>query len=256
MHLRRLIRLALALAISTLVLVEVAVVQAGTPTLVLPDLTMLPPSDVRIEFPGDGRKLLRFTTVAVNLGPGPFQVVGFDGDGYAGRSDILHVKQQVKRSDGSWINRATTARMQWAGDGHNHWHILGYQSFRLQLSGVFTLKLAAKTGFCAFDSYVYTSTKPAFYTWEKTCRTKADGTVFMGTAVKWGDIYKSNIAFQWFDISGLPSGDYTLKIVADPAGISEPAGFFLESNESNNEAWAKIRIGKSTVTVLSRSPRP
>ena len=187
---------------------------------------------------------------------GPFQVVGFDGDGVAGRQDVLKVKQQIKRSDGSWINRATTSTMQWAADGHNHWHILGYQSFRLQLSGVFTLRLAAKTGFCAFDSYVYTSTRPAFYTWEKTCRTKADGTVFMGTAVRWGDIYKSNLAFQWFDITGLAVGDYTLKVVADPAGINEPGGFFLESNESNNAAWANIRIGTTSVSVLSKSALP
>jgi Lysyl oxidase len=256
MQLRRLVRLALAAAICTVVLGQGAVVVATTPTLVLPDLTMLAPSDIRIELKSDGRKLLRFTTVAVNLGPGPFQVVGFDTDGYAGQRDVLHARQQIKRSDGSWTDRATNARMMWAGDGHDHWHILGYQSFRLQLSGVFTLKLAAKTGFCAFDSYVYTSIKPAFYTWEKTCKTKADGTVFMGTAVKWGDIYKWNLAFQWFDITGLPIGDYTLKVVADPAGMTEPGGYFLESNETNNEAWTSIRIGKTTVTILARSPRP
>jgi hypothetical protein len=256
MQLRRLLRLALAAVMGTLVLVEVAAVQAATPSLVLPDLTMLAPSDIRIEYPGDGRKLLRFTTIAANLGPGPFQVVGFDRDGHTAQTDILDVRQQIRRSDGTWIDRATTAKMQWSGDGHNHWHILGYQSFRLQLMGVFTLKLAAKTGFCAFDSYVYTSTKPAFYTWEKTCRTKPDGTVFMGTAVKWADIYKWDIAFQWFDITGLPPGDYTLKVVADPAGLGTPGGYFLESNESNNEAWTNIRIGKSTVKVLSKSPKP
>ena len=256
MLLRRLTRLALATVVSTLVLGQVAVAQATTPTLVLPDLTMLAPSDVRIELPGDGRRLLRFTTIAVNLGPGPFQVVGYDTDGYASQTDILHVKQQIKRSDGSWTERATTARMMWAGDGHNHWHILGYQSFRLQLNGVFTLKLAAKTGFCAFDSYVYQSKQPGFYVWEKTCRTLPDGTVFMGTSVKWADIYKSTISFQWFDITDLPNGDYTLKVVADPAGIGAPNGAFQESNESNNAAWVVIRIAKTTVTVLSKSTNP
>jgi hypothetical protein len=254
MQLRRLVRLVLATVLGTLALVQAVAVQAATPTVVLPDLTMVAPSDLRIEFTG-GRKLLRFTTIAVNLGPGPFQVVGFDSNG-AQAGDILNVRQQIKRSDGTWIDRATTAKMQWSGDGHNHWHILGYQSFRLQVDGVFTLKLAAKTGFCAFDSYVYTSTKPAFYTWEKTCKTRTDGTVFMGTAVKWADIYKWNIAFQWFDITGLPLGDYTLRVIADPAGMSAPDGFFKEANESNNGAWTRIRIGKSTVTVLSKSAKP
>jgi hypothetical protein len=256
MLLRRLARLALATVFTTLVLGQAAAVEASTPSLILPDLTMLAPSDVRLEFPGDGRRFLRFTTIAVNLGPGPFQVVGYDTDGYAARSDILHVKQQIKRSDGSWTERATTARMMWAGDGHNHWHILGYQSFRLQLNGIFTMKLAAKTGFCAFDSYVYTSKQPGSYVWEKTCRTLTDGTVFMGTSVKWGDIYKSTISFQWFDITDLPNGDYTLKVVADPAGFNAPNGAFLEANESNNTAWVVVRIGKTTVTVLSKSANP
>ena len=255
MQLRRLIRIVLAGVLASLALGQATVVQASTPGLVLPDLTMAPPSDIRIERVG-GRTLLRFTTIAVNLGPGPFQVIGTDRDGFAAQADTLNVAQHIQRSDGSWTERATSARMMWAGDGHNHWHILGYQSFRLQLMGVFTLKLAAKTGFCAFDSYAYASTKPAFYTWEKTCKTRPDGKVFMGTAVKWGDIYKSTIAFQWFDITDLPLGDYTLKVVADPAGIAEPNGFFMESNEANNAAWTNIRIGTSSVKVLSQSPRP
>jgi len=78
MQLRRLIRLALATVLATLVMGQVAVVQATTPTMLLPDLTMLPPTDFKIEYTADGRKLLRFSTVAVNIGPGPFQVVGSD----------------------------------------------------------------------------------------------------------------------------------------------------------------------------------
>jgi len=255
MQLRRLIRLALATVLATLVMGQVAVVQATTPTMLLPDLTMLPPTDFKIEYTADGRKLLRFSTVAVNIGPGPFQVVGSDPiDGNAGVSDVLDVKQQIKRSDGSWIDRPTTAKMQWAGDGHNHWHIIGYQSFKLLTLGAKPLRYAAKTGFCAFDSYLYLSTKPAFYTWEKTCRTLGDGTVFMGTSRKWGDIYKANLAFQWIDITGLATGDYLLRVIADPPYGSP--GRFLESNETNNRAWAKIHIGKSAVTVLSRSAKP
>ena len=253
-QLRRLAHLALAAVLATLLVGQVAVVQAATPTLVLPDLTMLPPKDFRIELVG-GRKLLRFTTVSVNIGAGPFQVVGYDPvDGNAGQTDVLNVKQQIKRSDGTWIERATGAKMQWSGDGHNHWHILGYQQFKLLTLGATPLRYTAKTGFCAFDSYVYTSTKPAFYTWEKTCKTRDDGTVFMGTTRNWGDIYKYNLAFQWIDITGLATGDYLLRVIADPP-YGQP-GQFKESNETNNRAWAKIHIGKTTVYVISRSAYP
>lgn len=255
MQLQRLVRLALATVLATLVVGQVAVVQAATPSLLLPDLAMVPPSDIRIEYTADGRKLLRFSTIAVNIGAGPFQAIGYDAvDGKAAVGDILSVKQQIKRSDGSWVDRATTAKMYWAGDGHNHWHIAGYQVFKLMTLGAATLKVAAKTGFCAFDSYLYGSTKAAFYTWEKTCRTRTDGTVFMGHSRKWGDIYKSTIAFQWIDITGLPSGDYLLRVIIDPPYGSP--GQFRESNEYNNRAWAKIHIGRTSVTVLSRSARP
>lgn len=255
MQVRRLLRLALAAVLVTLVTGQIAVVQAATPTLLLPDLVMVPPSDFRIEFTGDGRKLLRFSTIAANIGAGPFQAIGYDPvDGRAAVGEILSVKQQIKRSDGSWVDRATTAKMQWSGDGHNHWHITGYQTFKLMTLGATTLKLAAKTGFCAFDSYLYGSTRPAFYTWEKTCKTRTDGTVFMGHSRKWGDIYRSTIAFQWIDITGLPSGDYLLRVIVDPP-YGKP-GQFRESNEYNNRAWAKIRITRTTVTVLSRSARP
>jgi len=255
MQLRRLVRLALSVALCSLVMGEVVVVRAATPTLLLPDLAMVAPYDFRIVFPGDGRRLLRFTTISVNIGAGPFQAIGYDAvDGAAAMSDILSVKQQIKRSDGSWVDRATTAKMQWAGDGHNHWHIVGYQAFRLQTLASHTLRVAAKTGFCAFDSYLYGSSQPAFYTWEKTCRTLPDGSVFMGTSRRWGDIYKSSIAFQWIDITGLPSGSYKLKVIADPP--YETGGLFRESNETNNRAWTNIYIGKTTVSILSRSARP
>jgi len=255
MQLRRLIRLALAAALCTLVLGQVAVVQAATPTLVLPDLAMIAPFDVRLEFPGDGRRLLRFSTIQVNIGAGPFQAVGYDTvDGNAGIGDTLTVKQQIKRSDGSWIDRATTAKMQWAGDGHNHWHIVNYQQFKIQTLTGTTLKFAAKTGFCAFDNYLYGSTRAAFYTWEKTCKTRTDGTVFMGTSRRWGDLYKWNIAFQWIDITGLASGDYRIRVIADPP--YDTGGRFRESNELNNYATTRIRLTKTTVTILSRSARP
>jgi hypothetical protein len=255
MQLRRLLRLALATIVATLVIGQGAVAEASTPSLVLPDLAMLPPFDIRIEYTGDGRKLLRFSTVEVNIGAGPFQVVGYDPvDGHASGWDILNVRQQIRRSDGSWVDRATTAKMMWAGDGHNHWHIVGYQVFKLQTLGSTTLRLAAKTGFCAFDSYLYGSTRPAVYTWEKTCRTLSDGTVLEGTSRRWGDIYRSTITFQWIDISGVPNGDYRLKVIVDPPYST--GGRFRESNETNNRSWTKIRIHGTTVTVLAKSAQP
>jgi hypothetical protein len=223
-------------------------------TSILPDLAMVPPFDFRIETNGAGQKLLRFSTVVVNVGKGPFQLIGYDSDG-ATIGDTLSVRQQIKRSNGNWIERATTASMEWGTDGHNHWHVLAYQRFKLQNLDVETVGTGAKTGFCSLDSYHYGSKKPAFYTNDvDICQVGQSETVLMGTSRKWGDIYGWNLAFQWVDITGLPNGRYKLKVIADPPFAS--GGRFVESDESNNKGWARIRISGSTVTVLAKSAKP
>ncbi len=250
---RRVWRLGLAALLAGLVLGPTAQ-RVAAADLLLPDLAMLAPYDFRIEISPSGKKLLRFTTVSVNIGKGPFRAYGYDADG-ATIGDTLQVRQLIKRTDGTYMPRDTTATMTWSGDGHNHWHIVGYQRFVLNKLDGTHMRYVKKTGFCAFDSYRYGSALPAYFTWDAyACRTKPNGQVPMGTSRLWGDIYKSTIAQQWIDITGLASGTYRLNISADPSHLT--GGRFLESNESNNLAWAKISIGASTVRVISRSANP
>ena len=223
----------------------------------LPDLAMLAPTEFRLETGPGGERLLRFTTMIVNIGRGVLQMYGYDEtDGMADIGDTLAVRQQIRQPDGSFVERQTTAKMTWSGDGHDHWHVMDYQRFWLQSLASKTVGAGYKTGFCSFDSRVYTSTKPAYYTWGRyACRTNpTSGRVLMGITRFWGDVYKSDIAFQWIDISGLPNGDYLLRVVADPE--LSTGGRFLESNETNNRAWAKIRIRATGVSVLSHSTNP
>ncbi|MEO8273151.1 MAG: lysyl oxidase family protein [Chloroflexota bacterium] len=256
MHRPRLLLMAL---VSTMVTVgfgpAVAPVDAAL-TSRLPDLAVVPPFDVRLETSSSGRRLLRFSTLVVNIGAGPLQLSGYDSlDGNATKGDTLHVRQQILQSDGTFRQRNTTATMKWAADGHNHWHILDVQWFKLQNLHGTTLLKTAKTGFCFLDSYAYGSTKPSRYNGENfVCQTSPNGTVPMGVSVRWGDVYRSSIAYQWIDITGLASGDYFIKIIADPPW--ETGGRFLESNESNNRGWTRIRLTKTSVSVVSKSTRP
>src|SRR3970040_2268570 len=46
--------------------------------------------------------------------------------------------------------------MQWSGDNHNHWHVVGLQEYRLiRLDNGVLVGTGAKTGFCFFDNTGY-----------------------------------------------------------------------------------------------------
>jgi hypothetical protein len=51
---------------------------------------------------------------------------------------------------------------------------------------------------------------------------------------------------RWIDITGLPNVKYRLDLGANTSG------WFLESDTTNNTAWAILRIRKGRVNVLSR----
>jgi hypothetical protein len=222
----------------------------------LPDLAVLAPFEFRIVVRSDGTKRLRFTTIIANIGQGPFRMYGYDEDGVAKVGDDLLVRQLIQLTDGSWFTRETGTTMYWSGDGHNHFHVKGVSLARLQSAdGLTTLKTIHKIGFCFLDSYRYGSTAgTTFDSAHHVCQPAPNGRVPMGVSVRWADVYRSTIAHQWIDITGVPNGEYRIQVFADPP-IST-GGRFLESNESNNKGWTRVRITGSSITILSRSGRP
>ncbi|MEW5990603.1 MAG: lysyl oxidase family protein [Chloroflexota bacterium] len=228
---------------------------AHTEDATLPDLVMLPPSDFKIEQQARKTRLLRFSTVIVNLGPGPFQVLGQLNGATSG--DPYDVVQHLAEPGGGLSDHPTGATMFWSGDGHNHFHVRDLQEMTLQNLNALVLARGAKRGFCFWDNYNYGAPAPAYYHPSTTdaCELAPDGTVPMGLSVRWGDRYPYNIAFQYIDISKLGNGEYLVTVAADPAAPGE-TGQFIEANEQNNTAWARIRINRKSVTVLATSGLP
>ena len=231
--------------------VILAMIVAATPaaassqihlTAGLPDLGMLPPSNFSIETEPDGDRLLRFDSVLVNAGSGAFELYGKDptSDG------TLAVTQRVQDDAGSWTERSTDARMVFAGDGHDHWHVRELQMFTIAIADapLVTLGRDVKIGFCFSDNHEWISDSAAAYT-DRMCEMRPDGYVPMGLSVGWGDVYESSMAFQYLDITDLAENEYIILLRADPADD------FLEVNEQNNAAWARISISHDEVTVLS-----
>ncbi len=223
-------------------------VQAGSEAI--PDLAMKQFSDFQIQMV-NGRRMLRFTAMMVNVGDGHFEVRGSRG----ATSEPMRVRQVIYEtsSRNSPISRqiTTNAVGKWSGDGHNHWHV--QEMMRYDMWGGSGSYRGAKVGFCFLDSDPYNLSLPnasggSYYrgSWCQTTPNALNNR--MGISVGWGDEYEWYLAWQWVDITGLPGGTYTIRSKVDPYS------FFLEENEGNNCTWARVSFGStgSAVTLHER----
>ena len=124
------------------------------------------------------RRLLRFDTVVMNRGDGDIIV----GD----RSDPTNPYAP-------WFVFHAC---------HGHYHILHFSVYELfQLDGVTKVTAGTKQGFCFEDSLKYENNKSNGY----DCG-------FQGITSGWGDWYYKQLVGQWIDITGVPEGDYIVRI--------------------------------------------
>jgi hypothetical protein len=142
--------------------------------------------------PGD-RLLLRFDTVTANLGTGDL-VVGVPPP--PGESNDI---------------------FQWS-ECHMHHHYANYISYELtNETGV--VITGRKQSFCLEDSErVVVGSVPTVYTCDN-----------QGISRGWADVYSRYLACQWIDVTGVPSGTYTLHATVNPAHA------LVESNYDNND---------------------
>jgi hypothetical protein len=216
----------------------------------LPDLRMARLGDIQLDDSTiSGHRLLRFTTVIVNVGAGPFELHGSRPDT---STRNMSVTQRIYDDTGSYRDLATTAHMYYAGDGHDHWHVRNLESSVLRrLDNGVKVGAWAKQGFCfsdggAFDLSLPGAPQSAVYTdcgYDPTLLS-----VTMGLSVGWGDWYKYNLAFQYIDVTDLSPGRYRLMVRADAAN------WFLETSDTNNFTWAAIQLTGTNVQVLSYGP--
>jgi hypothetical protein len=222
---------------------------AGAAADRLPDLGMARLRDFSIDTTTrPGRRLLRFTTIIVNIGAGPFETIGRRS---STATTQMTVTQRIHNSAGSYREVSTPAVMFWSGDGHDHWHVRDVEAYRLiRLDNGRRVGTGAKHGFCYFDNTAYrlwlagAPSTPVY----GGCGAAGDLQVTTGLSVGWGDLYPAGIAFQWIDITGLRSGRYRLRATADPAN------WFAETNNANNSTWVNIKLTGSGVRVVAYGP--
>jgi hypothetical protein len=240
---RRIVRLAIAVAV---VAASFGARPAAAATDRLPDLRMANLTSFYTENSG-GERRLRFTTIMTNEGAGPLEVRGTRAN--LGESH-LRTQQAIYNTDGGVRLAGSRALMEYAVDGHDHWHIQGVMLYQMwSNNGV--VRRGTKVGFCFLDSRPWILSLPGApqsgVYGERACGDSGDLANRMGLSVGWGDEYPANFAYQWIDITTLEPGDYTVQARADEQN------WYLESNETNNCSWARVRITETNgpVSVLS-----
>ena len=249
---KRAVVLLCAVAIATLVVVLAVAVSkpAGAATDALPDLGMAKLQDLKLQKTADGRKLLRFSSIVVNVGAGSFEAHGQRPDTSV---STMTTTQRIFNDAGGYRDVATDASMYYSGDGHNHWHLTDLEDFELiRLDNGKLVGTGAKHGFCFYDNYRFGSTQDPFYTRQTSppaCgRYSSELEVTMGLLRGWGDIYRYTLPDQYIDVTGLVSGKYRLRATADADN------WFVESNDTNNFTWVDIQLRTSSVKIVGYGP--
>ena len=135
----------------------------------------------------------------------------------------------------------------------SHWHVRDFDEYTLLNAGGSTVARAEKHGYCMWDNDKYApmqglpgvSTVPV-YTASTSCGRGLPNalSIVHGLSRGWGDTYPTSLFDQAIDITGLPNGEYTVRVQADAVGA------ITESNESNNTAQVKVQITGNTVSVV------
>lgn len=233
----------LALSAALLLLLGVVVAQSALPARAVaaadrpPNLKMLQLHDWRLETV-NGRRLLRFTTIMVNRGPGHFEVRGWRPSTAYSR---MAIDQVIFDDAGGYRRRATGSSGTYAGDGHDHWHVNEIMTYELWKVGDRSIKReGAKTGFCFFDTTAWNlglrGARSVSYYREEWCGARGALSNRVGISVGWGDRYPWNFAYQWIDVTNLPAGAYKVRATVD---IQD---WFLEKDEYDNCKWTRIRL--------------
>ncbi len=148
----------------------------------------------------------------------------------AGTRTIIRFDTETENSgtaDLFFGNPANNPLFVWA-PCHAHYHFNNYMSYRLRGPNGQIAATGLKVGFCVLDVFRWSSSGKNNATYN--CNNQ-------GISVGWGDLYDSTLDGQWIDITGLPPGNYTMELEANPQGIIQ------ESNYTNNLITVPITIG-------------
>jgi hypothetical protein len=194
------------------------------------------------------RSLLTFGSAVLNRGSGALVLVGRRHNSAV---PTMEVEQLIASSHG-FAHRALRAILRFDGaHGHHHWHLQGFESYSLYAAdGIRRLRGDHKVGFCVRDDVSTDPLRalpgqPSDPVFRGRCGLNQPWrlSVREGLSVGFTDAYPPTVAGQWIDISGLPSGTYTL------AAAVNPSQSIAETNYANDTSSVLIRITDPSPTL-------
>jgi hypothetical protein len=121
---------------------------------------------------------------------------------------------------------------------HGHYHFEGYADYDLiDVATSTALPIGTKNGFCMLD----------LETWDPDLAVNGCNTYDcnnQGISVGCADVYDAALQCQWIDITGIPNGQYDLRVIVNPTREIQ------ELDYDNNAASVRIQISDSNVTLV------
>jgi hypothetical protein len=94
---------------------------------------------------------------------------------------------------------------------HGHFHLRGFADYSLLDADNQLVIAGHKQGFYPTDSASYCELAPADVV--------GGGTYYLYISSGWADVYPGGIACQWIDITGVPDGNYQLRVGVNLSGV-------------------------------------
>lgn len=212
--------------------------QRDDPNLLLPELTVEPPKDVRV-LVRFGHRRIEFTTSVVNMGDGPLIIQATEHSEVRPK-EMVPAEQVILRRDGSKCARP--AGTMWFTQDGGHWsygHVVNYELREEDpMSGSLRV-LATKSAYCLLD------TDPVRYADNRRNQFEAhctDSLGRMGISTGFKDVYERAHPAQWIDLDADPenvidSGSYYLVNVVNPANM------LWEKDDSRQSNIGYVNVG-------------
>ena len=211
---------------------------------IAPTYTASDPLGIVYLDPPTSPNLLRFTTVAGNLGRFPLEIAGTP----TADPLTLDAGQCTAWTGSACRERESVGAMIWH-DAHRHWHFDDFALYELRrvlpsgtpdMSAQGRVGTGRKASFCLEDSQ-RANGEGAALTPYRTC-----SGVFQGISAGWADVYDASLPGQELPLDGVADGRYALVVTLDPTDR------LRERDETNNVASCVIEIsgGGSEVTIV------